>query len=341
MITERVDREQLESITFRAKTVFSPAEEIFLQQYSPLRFGGESYREMCHEENARKEANQRVFDVVVKLDISACRVASMERLYAEKTAVVNPFLEAEGIGAVTLYPDHLKSILELKLRGIEFLRRTVDQNEFPTVTRRKESNAFHQEVEELREVLGNVPMVVYGSALKKDAPPDIDMVAFPSRIDLDLYQRIRRSYDPKRKPLLSCVIFIPESIKAYTLSDTYNVFDPERSKVVNGEVTFPIVNTDYWQELKMYNAAQLLLDARESLTPKGIDECHNLPRINARLKLPKFFYMRLSEDLVGVPEPTVTSFDHIPPREELVEALIEANLAIVRVFQEYAERKQK
>ena len=335
--------ENLMSITQTGELVYSgPFEEKLLGKYAPYRFSQKPLVELLNDEDVRehtlKEVNQQVFDIIVKLDISIARNSELVRLSEEKAERLNPILSAFSIDNIVLDDDYLSALYDIKTKGLGVLRRTTP-SDFDTFKREVNCYDFQREREELCELFYNdVPIIVYGS---KDEGSDIDTKVFPKDFSKETYQKIQGKYDSKREPPLSFVIVPEENIPEFALSDAGNTLHPKNSDLINGELTVPFVYEDHLNYLRVHNAVSDYMRLRTALTPEGLDRCENiLRRINNLLKVPKFVHRNLTlTSNRELPKPEIQSFKFLPSRDELVTALINANLQAYKIISAYQAGK--
>lgn len=324
------------------ETIFSELEGTFLSVYAPHIFLGTmptSFEVGSHE---AFETNQIVYDTIVKLDVTIARGANLQRLYAEKSVILNPYFRAAGLGEVQEQDDPLTALLALKMKGLELLRLTIAGTDTNTMVHRSADRDILDGAKTMREILGDIPMAVYGSALHKESPPDIDLVAFPDRIERDTYARLISQYDHKCKPLLSCVLVPQDFISTHVLSDPHHTLSPELSQVINGSIEFPEPTAEHLRNIRLHNAALMYIQARTALTGEGQRECEGiLPRINARCKLPRFVYQRLrAVSAAGLPEPSRVQFSSLPDVAEFRYTMSRLNVEMERMLEIYL-RSQK
>ena len=182
--------------------------------------------------------------------------------------------------------------------------------------------------------------MVYGSALTKENPSDIDTAVFPQKITKETYMKIMGAFNKERKVPLSFVIIPPEYIRSFALSDPSKKFNKENSVIINGSIDSPVICEEHFNKLMFYNAASKYLGVRTALTPNGLALCEGiLPRINNRLKAIKFIYNDFcSNGKTKLPEPKITQFQTLPAREEFVAALADANMQMYKLLRTYASK---
>jgi len=328
-----VDRLKEESD--KSNPYFTKDEIEFLSQYAPTHFSDKSLETLLSNSHAQIEINQKVFDVIVKLDISVARNAKLDVLLKEKGYLLNPVFSVFGLPEVSFEGDVYHSLHTLKHNGLEILQATSPKPD-EIIQRNYESNGlFSAERDQLLRIFGDVPMIIYGSSLTKANPSDIDSVVFPDGLDPEIYRKIEGKYQADRIPPLSFVVTPLEYLTAFAMSETRGNFKPENSRVINGDINVPIMDEAYLENLKVHQVVSEYMRVRESLTENGLQSCEKiLPRINAYLKKPKFMYSHLGMEN-KLPEPTIEIFDALPNRTELISALARTNIECHKLLTTY------
>jgi len=304
----------------KIKPYFTLNEIEFLGQYAPTYFSNRPLKLLVSNQNTQIELNQKIFDVVVKLDISIARNANLETLIEEKKKILNPILFAFGLDQISSKGDLYQSLYEIKNKGLKILEYTSPQSD-KLIQRTSETiNTFDVERNKLIKIFGDIPMMIYGSSLIKTNPSDIDSMVFPKSLNPNIYRKLKGKYEPNKKPPLSFVITPLDYLTAFAMSETQENFNPKNSKIINGKINVPIRSKKYLENLRIHQVASEYIRLRNVLTKNGLQSCVGiLPRINAYLKKPKFMYFNLGLE-EKFPEPIIETFNMLPNEAELINA---------------------
>lgn len=336
-IVKTLTREDLESIARTGEIAYAESEASFLSRHAPNSFGGKLWEGLWNDESLRMEAAQRLFEISVKLDICVYRGTLLEPLAKEKAGDANPLLKALGIEEVA-EGDAISMLYNVKRKCLDGLAALLPKEPL-RYSKIEETGGFDAEREELHAMFGKTPIAVYGSALTKSRPGDIDTMVILPEFNEGVYRAILGKCDQNREPPLSIVILPAEYVDAFTMADT----DPRQrwSKMISGSVELPEVSAGHRKQVWASNAAIMYTRVRKALLPERLDSVRLIHRLNFLLKQPKFICRALS-DICGeqLAEPGTNRFKSLPPRNEMVHALAEANMSAYGVMEAYQAIKK-
>ncbi|HII15718.1 MAG TPA: hypothetical protein HA362_05390 [Nanoarchaeota archaeon] len=331
-IVKSLTREDLESIAGTGEIAYAECEASFLSRHAPNGFAEKPWTEISRDESLGREAGQRLFDISVKLDICVYRGTKLGQLAREKADDANPILQALGIEEVheSNAIAMLYSIKKKCLGGLAMLTHDAPEG----YARIGETGGFDAEREELHAMFGKVPIVVYGSALTKANPADVDTMVILPAFNEEVYRKICGRCDTNRKPLLSMVIVPAEYFYVFAMNDTE--MEERWSRVASGCIEVPMAGKERHTRLVQSNAASMYTRMRKALLPERLDALAIIHRLNYILKQPKFIARKLSE-LCGaqIPEPSINRFESLPSRQEMVDALVQANFSAYDAMSAY------
>lgn len=361
-IVEELTIEDLISMSHGSEAIYTTTEAEFLSKYAPHAFLGKSWCDYSIDESIRVELGQVLFDIAVKLDNSAYRnteIANTKRLIKEKAEILQDIrlneLDALMHDIIKTLGDSFNCKKEtdrkvnekelgyllylIKFSSLQGLKRLTPSQNTEIVKRGIDSDKFQDVRRELIDLFGDIPIMVYGSALIKENPSDIDTAVFPQEITKETYLKIMGKFNKERKVPLSFVIIPLEYVTAFALSDPSRRFNKENSVIINGSIDSPVISEEHFNKLTVYNAASKYLGVRTALTPEGLALCGNiLPRINNRLKAIKFFYNDVCSSIrTELPEPRIIQFQALPTREDFVTALADANMQMYGLLKAYTK----
>ena len=344
-LTEALLRANIES----SEPVYSELEVKFLKQYAQHAFTAKSIDELLQDEDGRLGINQDIFNIVVRVDFGIYRGGDLEREARRKAGRINPLLEPLGIGAVVVDPDPIHTLYQVKIKGLEEIKKTENRN-FESALRKRESDEFPEERSELCRIFNDpdLPIFVYGSHFNGNGNGnEIDMAVSPKELTEGMYRRLRGTMDLQRKPELSILIVPRDDVYWFAISDTAAVLT-SKSVMINGGLLVPSLNREYMNLLKSHKAASNYRRLRDVLTSGGIESCLDengrvkIGRVNSYLKAPMFIHQDLTRAMgADLPRQEITQFESLPSRDELVKELTAANLRAYNLLLAYQTSRVK
>lgn len=312
---------------------FNYSEAQFLSPHAPVSFDELDPSLWSNNIYALAEINQTIFDVIVKLDNSIARGRSPKGLFAEKTAVLKPFMEAYEISPIP-EGDIITRLHTLKMIGLDLMAYTSVGSAAIARIRTPEPR-FEEAREHIMQVFGDVPIFVFGSALTKADPSDIDTTVSPQELTLEHHLALMRNrmYE---LPLPISTVVIPERyMQAYGLSDPHQTMSQEKSVVINGSPVAYTAPAERVRAMQFANAAIRYIRLRECLTPEGFEATKVSPaRINNLLKVPKFVHEDLEIECVA---PVIRKVETIPRDAILYNLLAEATITAYQLLRKYQD----
>lgn len=337
-LVEKLNREDLLSMFKSGELVYTLAEQQFLGKYARHTFSGKTFSYPVEDDETLLEINQAVFAKTVALDLIVARHSQTDYLAEvakEKAMKVNPFYAAMGVGEVDYEKDPLFALAEIKLKASKCLEQTTKRITFTTDLREDISNQFPEVRKRSRELYGDVPTLVFGSSItKNNKANDIDIKVIVPNFSEKVYQKIKGTNYSERNLPLNFIIVPAEYLNSWVLSDSHPAFQSDYSRLVNGSLTVPILDHERKRDLRRQNTIDRYIEARKALTPEELFRSENiLPRINNRLKIPKFVHWYFSDYCNSeIKKPDIIRFDSLPDRETFIDALVETNLNLNKMF---------
>ncbi len=203
--------------------------------------------------------------------------------------------------------------------------------------------------DELNRFFPGAPKTVYGSAIdslthrninSENRSHDIDTAVVHDKFFPEVYKEIFNKYDKTRELPISFVIIPKEYLDAFIMSDYYDLFFYDKSVVIEGSVSIPILSDKYTQNLGFHKSMLEYFDTRKALTKSEIGASANIvPIINNRLKKIKFIHKFLASiSNLELPGFTVEQFDPElppPPIQEYVDCLVDTNVQLYDIMKTY------
>ncbi|MBU2590063.1 MAG: hypothetical protein KKB39_04860 [Nanoarchaeota archaeon] len=349
-IVENLTRENLLSIVKTGKLVYTPLEEEFLTEYAPYSFYKKtlpSLDEIMKDEMIMLEINQRIFTGTVALDIPVARTKDetpqdLASLVKSKSRIVNPYFEALEIGKVDCNQDPLSALAEIKIKSCKVLDMLTQNIKYETQIRDKITDKFLDVKEKTFELYGDVPALIFGSALTSKNPGDIDVKVILPDFSVETYKKIKGSNNTNRNPPINFIIVPEQYLKAWVLSDAYPAFEPDYSVIINKSITVPSLPKKREQKLRRGNSVNRYMEARIALQSDKLGYAKKIIEImNNRLKIPKFIHMDFSENYTNdLEKPNLIKFSKLPNLETYTEALIHTNLELNKLLREFYKKKE-
>ena len=122
---KKLNSKTLKRIAETGEPKYSSLEAKFLRKYAPCTFGEKDMAELSEDAITRREANQKVFDSLAKLDVSVARANDLPVLAQRKTERVNEVASAFDVAPVALDGD-IQTIWQVKVKALEVLAQTTD-----------------------------------------------------------------------------------------------------------------------------------------------------------------------------------------------------------------------
>lgn len=311
-----INEKSLSGISDNGKMIFSENESRFLAKYAPMEFF-DNYG--IKTDYAIDEAKIIIYDILIKLDISVARGKRVDELAKDKIPVANKLL-----GNILKISDNpIKDVYELKFALLDYL----DSNKrmYPDKSLRISEDKFIEEKIELTKMFGDVPIMIYGSSVQ-GKNSDRDSMVFLSEMSYELFSNLPHIVNGKREIPLQIVLMPKKYIDGFVNADFEGLLSDEKSVFINGSLEYNPLDVESLSKLKLHRAANQIFELRRSLTPQGLEECRILPRVNYRLKMPKFIN-QYWDYCYGFNAPfEILSFNEMPQRDELIKAFVETNL---------------
>ena len=343
-IVEEVYKKHLKEINERDVLIYSDSEAAFLKKYAPHAF--------CEEFPSYFELIQMIFDICVKIDISAQNAPNLYNLVEKKTTKMNSilyYLERNQIFMENY--DIFSDLCQIKTTSLDILenykKRTLYENQKEIISRPyyRGINTDEETLKKFGKLRDNVceflddesiPIIIYGSAVYSSTPDDIDLLVFPSEITSDFYQRILSKKISYNGIPVSFNIVPRNYITSFVLYDRGYITDTEKSIMINGKIKISkVLDKEYLNNLRLTEVAQSYIESRKSLLKSEVLECIKIiPKANGRMKIPRNIYKSL-ESIVGKKfhsVPNVNKFDNPPTEEEFIERIIEINMKNNEIF---------
>ncbi len=334
-IVQKVEKRDLLAARETGMIPVSVQQDKYLRLYNPYGYQTADAGEDEEKGSIQDELALRIYDIVVKLDPSVIHGSHHPELAREKACMINPILDNIGINKVTVRPDHMKTIYEIKYKGLEALAKLYENMDLSTSPRDTDpsyADEHHAIVQKIMSIFGDVPILLFGSR-----KTDYDTKVYPENMTLSTYRSLEDQHYTVGDRDLEMIIVPRRFGRAFEYSDAAANASRDTTRLINGHIEFPVIEEERLKQLKLVRIGISLLDLRYRLTEQGFNECLGNPRrIRSKCKAPHFAAKYLEPILMKDVGPgSKVSYSNPTTDAEVFDMLVEANLSFDAVLDEY------